>query len=155
LISHLRATLDSRGQACFQVLPQFLAETRISAALIGMLHAIPTTPLYERLKKAGRLSDDDASNRYGTNVIPLGISPEELRAGFIKVMQECYRADAYFQRLDGQFIEGNFKFTLHQLPYWRTHRLAWAKRCFLNYVRFVFVCARLLRFVADVALRTR
>jgi hypothetical protein len=60
-------------------MPQFLAETRISAALIGMLHAIPTTPLYERLKEAGRLNDDDAANRYGTNVIPLGISPEDLR----------------------------------------------------------------------------
>jgi hypothetical protein len=70
---------------------QFLAETRISAALIGMLHAIPTTPLYERLKEAGRLKEDDAANRYGTNVIPLGISPEELRAGFIKVMQESRR----------------------------------------------------------------
>jgi radical SAM superfamily enzyme YgiQ (UPF0313 family) len=146
---------DHDDPSIFQVMPQFLAETRISAALIGMLHAIPTTPLYERLKKAGRLSDDDASNRYGTNVIPLGISPEELRAGFIKVMEECYRADAYFQRLDRQFIEGNFKFTLHQLPYWRTHRLAWAKRCFLNCVRFAFVCARLLRFVADDALRAR
>jgi len=146
---------DHDDPSIFQVMPQFLAETRISAALIGMLHAIPTTPLYERLKKAGRLSDDDASNRYGTNVTPLGISLEELRAGFIKVMQECYRADAYFQRLDGQFIEGNFKFTLHQLPYWRTHRLAWAKRCFLNCVRFVFVCALLLRFVADEALRAR
>ena len=50
---------------------------------------------------------------------------------------------------------GDFKFALHQLPYWRTHRLAWAKRCFLNYVRFVFVCARLLRFVADKSLRAR
>jgi radical SAM superfamily enzyme YgiQ (UPF0313 family) len=146
---------DHDDPSIFQVMPQFLAETRISAALIGMLHAIPTTPLYERLKKAGRLNDDDASNRYGTNVIPLGISPQELRVGFIKVMQECYRAGAYFQRLDGQFIKGNFKFTLHQLPYWRTHRLAWAKRCFLNYVRFVLVCARLLRFVADKSLRAR
>ena len=52
---------------------------------------IPTTPLYERLKEAGRLKEDDAANRYGTNVIPLGISPEELRAGFIKVMQESRR----------------------------------------------------------------
>jgi radical SAM superfamily enzyme YgiQ (UPF0313 family) len=146
---------DHDDSSIFQVMPQFLAETRISAALIGMLHAIPTTPLYERLKKAGRLNDDDASNRYGTNVIPLGISPQELRVGFIKVMQECYRTDAYFQRLDGQFIEGNFKFTLHQLPYWRAHRLAWAKRCFLNYVRFLLVCARLLRFVPDKSLRAR
>ena len=39
----------------FEVMPKFLAEARISAALIGMLHAIPTTPLYDRLKQAGRL----------------------------------------------------------------------------------------------------
>jgi hypothetical protein len=57
-------------------MPNFLAEARISAALIGMLHAIPTTPLYDRLKQAGRLNDDEASERYGTNVIPLGMSRE-------------------------------------------------------------------------------
>ena len=28
-------------------------DARISAALIGLLHAIPTTPLYDRLKEAG------------------------------------------------------------------------------------------------------
>ena len=50
------------------------------------------------------------------------MSPEELRDGFIQVMQDCYAADAYFERLDAQFIDENFKFTLHQLPYWKRHR---------------------------------
>ena len=75
----------------------------------------------------------------GTNVIPLGMSREELRDGFVQVMQRCYRADAYFQRLDAQFIDEKFKFTLHQLPYWASHRWAWAKRSFLNYCRFLVV----------------
>jgi len=146
---------DHDDPSIFDVMPKFLAETRISAALIGMLHAIPTTPLYDRLQKEGRLSDDEVSEKIGTNVIPLGMSPDELRNGFIQVMQRCYRADAYFQRLDAQFIDEEFKFTMHQLPYWVSHRWAWAKRSFLNYCRFLVVTTRLLRLVADEALRSR
>src|SRR4029078_3205315 len=44
---------DHDDPSIFEVMPRFLAEARISAALIGMLHAIPTTPLYDRLKQAG------------------------------------------------------------------------------------------------------
>jgi radical SAM superfamily enzyme YgiQ (UPF0313 family) len=146
---------DHDDPSIFEIMPQFLVEARISAALIGMLHAIPTTPLYDRLKQAGRLNDDPDADRFGTNVIPLGMSRETLRDGFVEVMKQCYRADDYFQRLDAQFIGENFKFTLHQLPYWKGHRLAWAKRCVLNYVRFGVLAARLLTQVEDEGLRAR
>jgi Domain of unknown function (DUF4070) len=46
---------------------------------IGMLYAIQTTPLYVWLHAAGRLNDDEAREKFGTNVIPLGMSREELR----------------------------------------------------------------------------
>ena len=85
---------DHDDPSIFDVMPEFLAEARISAALVGMLHAIPTTPLYDRLEQEGRLNDDEASDEFGTNVIPLGMSREELRDGFIRVIQRCYRADA-------------------------------------------------------------
>jgi radical SAM superfamily enzyme YgiQ (UPF0313 family) len=146
---------DHDDSSIFEVMPKFLAEARISAALVGMLHAIPTTPLYDRLKQEGRLSDDEASDEFGTNVIPLGMSRKELRDGFIQVMQNCYRADAYFQRLDAQFIDEEFKFTMHQLPYWASHRWAWAKRSLANYCRFLVVTTRLLLQVTDKALRSR
>ena len=146
---------DHDDASIFEVMPKFLAEARISAALIGMLHAIPTTPLYDRLKQAGRLHDEDASEIYGTNVDPLGMSPQQLRDGFIQVMQACYEADAYFQRLDAQFIDENFKFTLHQLPYWQSHKWAWAKRCFWNYVKFAVIASRLTSQLSDDALRSR
>jgi radical SAM superfamily enzyme YgiQ (UPF0313 family) len=136
---------DHDDPSIFEVMPKFLAEARISAALVGMLYAIPTTPLFDRLRQEDRLNDDEAREKYGTNVIPLGMSREELRDGFIRVMQTCYSADHYFQRLDAQFLDENFKFTLHQLPYWNSHRWAWLKRCFFNYVKFAFVASRLLR----------
>jgi len=145
---------DHDDASIFKVMPEFLSEARISAALIGMLHAIPTTPLYDRLKKEGRLNDDEESERYGTNVVPLGMSREELRDGFVQVMQEAYTADAYFERVDAQFIHRKFKFTMHQLPYWASRRGAWAKRCILNYVRFAVVASRLAR-IGDKTLRSR
>jgi radical SAM superfamily enzyme YgiQ (UPF0313 family) len=146
---------DHDDASIFEVMPKFLAEARISAALIGMLHAIPTTPLYDRLKQAGRLHDEDASEVYGTNVNPLGMSPEQLRDGFVRVMQECYEPDAYFQRVDAQFIGDNFKFALHQLPYWQSHKWAWAKRCFWNYVKFAVLASRLTSRLSDESLRSR
>jgi len=146
---------DHDDTSIFDVMPKFLADARISAALIGLLHAIPTTPLYDRLKQAGRLNDHEAAELFGTNVVPLGMSPEALRDGFIQVMQDCYDPDAYFQRLDAQFFDENFKYVMHQLPYWKSHRLAWIKRSVLNYVRFGAVAARLLSVVKDDALRAR
>ena len=54
---------DHDNSSIFKVMPKFLSDARISAALIGMLHAIPTTPLYDRLKKVGRLNEDEDSDR--------------------------------------------------------------------------------------------
>jgi radical SAM superfamily enzyme YgiQ (UPF0313 family) len=146
---------DHDDISIFGVMPKFLEEARISAALIGMLHAIPTTPLYDRLKKDGRLNSDEDSDIFGTNVVPLGMSREELRDGFIRVMQTCYAADSYFTRLDSQYMDGTFKHPVHELPYWSEWRMAWAKRCFLNYVKFGVVSARLLARVKDRTLRAR
>jgi radical SAM superfamily enzyme YgiQ (UPF0313 family) len=64
---------------------RFITDSGIQAAMIGLLQATPKTPLYERLAKAGRLSPDTDSSdnvRLGTNVIPLGMSYEELLAGY-------------------------------------------------------------------------
>jgi radical SAM superfamily enzyme YgiQ (UPF0313 family) len=146
---------DNDDPSIFNVMPKFLTDARISAALIGLLHAIPTTPLYDRLKKDGRLNDHDAAELYGTNVVPLGMSREALRDGFIQVMQECYAADAYFDRLDRQFFDNDFKYVMHQLPYWKSRPITWAKRCVLNYVRFGAVASRLLSVVKDEGLRAR
>lgn len=140
---------DNDKPQAFDVLPGFLSRARIANALIGLLHAIPTTPLYDRLKAEGRLNTDEGNDTYGTNVIPLGMSPAMLRDGLIGVTEQCYSTDAYFQRLDALFIEGKFKFAVHQLPYWRTHRIAWAKRCAANYIKFAVLTRRLSRQVAD------
>lgn len=146
---------DNDKPAAFEVLPGFLSEARIANALIGLLHAIPTTPLYNRLKVEGRLNDAAGNEAYGTNVIPLGMSPRNMRDGLIWVTERCYSADAYFRRLDALFIEGRFKFAAHQLGYWRRHRLAWAKCCFENYIMFAVLAGRLVHRVENRSLARR
>ncbi len=146
---------DNDKEGAFDVLPGFLSETRIANALIGLLHAIPTTPLFDRLKSEGRLNDAAGSEAYGTNVVPLGMSPAAMRDGLIRATANSYSADAYFQRLDALFVEGGFKFAVHHLQYWRMHKLAWAKSCLENYVMFVVLAVRLIHRVQDRDLKRR
>jgi radical SAM superfamily enzyme YgiQ (UPF0313 family) len=52
---------------------RFIDEAGIQSAMIGLLTAMPRTPLYERLKREGRIDDsqDSAENTRGwTNVVP-------------------------------------------------------------------------------------
>ena len=110
---------------------------------------------FTRLKGSGRLNDDEASDRYGTNVVPLLMSREELRHGFVGAMQKAYTLDAYFGRVDALFIGDGFKFAPQQHDYWRRHRLAWARRGAGDYLKFLAVALRLLISVKDPALRSR
>ena len=57
-------------QPVFDAHREFISEARINIANVGMLSAIPSTPLYARLEAANRLDPTDHP-RYGTNVIPL------------------------------------------------------------------------------------
>ena len=146
---------DHDDVSTFDAISNFVADARIANALIGLLHAIPTTPLYDRLKQAGRLNEAEASDRYGTNVVPLRMSREELRAGFIDVMQQAYSADAYFGRLDALFIDEDFDVVLYRLPYWRRHRFAWATQLLGDYIKFLVISLRLFHHVEDTNLKSR
>ena len=49
---------------------------------------------------------------YGTNVIPLLMSREELRDGYIELMRDVYAPEAYFNRLDDLFLKDGFRFAM-------------------------------------------
>ena len=50
---------DSDDKAIFEDQFQFIQDNGITLAMVGMLQAIPKTPLYDRLEKEGRLIEDD------------------------------------------------------------------------------------------------
>ncbi|HEX3034123.1 MAG TPA: radical SAM protein [Thermodesulfobacteriota bacterium] len=70
----------------FDLQYNFIQESGIQAAMIGLLTAIPKTPLYERLEKDGRLrpeADTATDNtKLRTNVTPMRMSYEEMVNGY-------------------------------------------------------------------------
>ncbi len=84
---------------------RFLSTAGISTAMVGMLSAIPKTPLCERLAPAGRLDRADEPAE-GTNVLPLAMSRAALSADYTRLMSELYEGEAYFDRLDALYLAG-------------------------------------------------
>jgi radical SAM superfamily enzyme YgiQ (UPF0313 family) len=72
---------DRDTPATFEVQHDFILQSGIQAAMIGLLTALPRTPLYERLEKEGRLRHDVApgdNSKLGTNVQPKSMSYETM-----------------------------------------------------------------------------
>lgn len=94
---------DNDDESVFASHCSFADTARISLVMVGMLSAIPKTPLFKRLAEAGRLDEADES-RFGTNVVPAQMSRERLSSGYVELMGQLYDPEAYFKRLDDLFV---------------------------------------------------
>lgn len=68
----------------------FIMQSGIQAAMVGLLTALDRTPLYERLKREGRLieqSDNTDNTKLGTNFIPKNMAYDVMLDGY----RELYR----------------------------------------------------------------
>ena len=79
---------------------RFIQDARIPVSMTGMLQALPKTPLYKRLKEAGRLAAESVGDQFVlTNIVPKGMSREELYEGYRKLLQRLYSYRNYRQRV--------------------------------------------------------
>jgi len=136
----------------FESQREFLRESRIAHAMVGMLYAIPKTPLYDRLATEGRLDHEDISE-FGTNVIPRWMSRYELRDGYVQLMHEIYEPDFYFERLEDFVEHTNFRFAPTQAKFFRDHSWARLKMHALNVAGALFLYWQLMRHVPEEVLR--
>jgi radical SAM superfamily enzyme YgiQ (UPF0313 family) len=143
---------DHDDPTIFDAQCAFLKEARIVNAMVGMLHAIPKTPLYNRLATEGRLDPADESE-FGTNVIPLRIGREELRDGYLRVMRELYEPHAYFGRLEDLYLRHQVQWGRGRARYWRRHPWQHLKAQAANLVRSVVLFRRLMREIPEAGLR--
>lgn len=116
---------DNDDETIFHRQIEFVQQAQIAYSMSGMLTAIPKTPLHARLASEGRLDPADVPE-FGSNVIPLKMSREALRDGFIQVMNDLYEPGLYFERLDGLFIDRGLDVGQGRLRWWKSHPL---KRC--------------------------
>ncbi|HEX5270634.1 MAG TPA: DUF4070 domain-containing protein, partial [Gemmataceae bacterium] len=143
---------DNDDATIFDAQRQFLKDARIASAMVGMLAAIPKTPLHERLAEEGRLDLADEPE-YGTNVIPLQMTREELRDGYVQVMRDLYEPEAYFGRLEDLYIKERIPFGAGVRRYWRRHPWSWLTMQAKNLATAVVLFARLMRSVPEAHLR--
>lgn len=85
---------DNDDAAIFEDQYQFIQRNGIQLAMVGMLSAIPKTPLYERLKREGRLVEDDPN----CNIQPKQMTREELKEGYWRLVERLYTPEAFLER---------------------------------------------------------
>ena len=93
---------DSDGEDIFDRQIDFIREIAVPNAMVGLLVALPSTPLYTRLEQAGRLLDAD-SDRFTThggftNIVPV-LPRKTLLEGYRKILQTIYTPDEFFGRM--------------------------------------------------------
>jgi radical SAM superfamily enzyme YgiQ (UPF0313 family) len=89
---------DADDETIFDRQYQFIAQSPISMAMIGILTALPGTQLWRRLASEGRLlGDGEGDAAYRPNFTPH--MPEEvLVAGYGQLLARLYEPNAYFDR---------------------------------------------------------
>jgi hypothetical protein len=91
--------------------------------MAGMLSAIPKTPLYDRLEAEGRLDNAAADDpEIATNIIPLLMTRETLRDGWLDMMNRLYHPDSYFERFNALFAEARIPLATERVRWLRRHR---------------------------------
>jgi radical SAM superfamily enzyme YgiQ (UPF0313 family) len=143
---------DNDDSTIFDAQLRFIKEARINTAMIGMLAAIPKTPLHARLEKEGRLDLSDEPE-FGTNVIPLRLSREELRDGYVKMMTDIYEPTSFFDRLEDLYLRENMPYNQAVVRYWKRHPLTWLKSQTRNLVASLVLYRRLMKGIPEVSLR--
>lgn len=143
---------DHDSPEVFESHREFVTAARISNAMVGMLSAIPKTPLHARLAEAGRLDSADPSE-YGTNVIPLGMTREQLRAGYVRLLADLHEPGAFLDRVDDLYIRQAMRVGRGRERYLRRHPLRRFGLALVHTAQAVAVALRLLRHVPSAQLR--
>jgi radical SAM superfamily enzyme YgiQ (UPF0313 family) len=91
---------DNDPDDIFERQIEFIRESAIPMAMVGMLNALPDTQLWKRLEKEGRLLGADATgnNTIATvNFIPK-MDVEKLVNGYQTIMRTIYKPSEYYRR---------------------------------------------------------
>ncbi|HEY5899602.1 MAG TPA: radical SAM protein [Burkholderiales bacterium] len=93
---------DRDTVASFATQRRFILDSGIIVAMVGLLTALPRTPLFERLKREGRLVEGaaDGDNTGGaTNIVPKLMSIDDMVAGYRRLYQELLADHAIARRI--------------------------------------------------------
>ena len=102
ILSGFIVGFDRDTPRSFDTQRHFIERSGIMVAMVGLLTALPKTPLFERLAREGRLVQGAAhgdNTRARTNVVPKNMSAEELSAGYRRLYAELLADGAIARRI--------------------------------------------------------
>lgn len=91
---------DNDPEDIFDKQVEFIQESAIPLAMVGLLLALPGTQLDRRLFKEGRIVDEGHGNNMECrlNFIPR-MNAQRLVEGYKSILQRIYHPDAYYERI--------------------------------------------------------
>jgi len=91
---------DNDPDDIFERQIEFIRESAIPLAMVGMLNALPDTQLWRRLEREGRLLGEDATgnNTVATLNFVTKMDPARLISGYQSIMKTIYKPREYYQR---------------------------------------------------------
>src|SRR5216684_8622504 len=91
---------DNDPDDVFDKQVEFIQESAIPLAMVGLLLALPGTQLYRRLQREGRILDEGQGDNMDCrlNFVPK-MNPQRLLEGYRSILQRIYHPDAYYDRV--------------------------------------------------------
>ncbi len=91
---------DNDPEDIFERQIEFIRQSAIPLAMVGMLNALPDTQLWKRLEREGRLLGEDASgnNTVSTLNFITKMDPAMLINGYQRIMKTIYKPREYYER---------------------------------------------------------
>jgi radical SAM superfamily enzyme YgiQ (UPF0313 family) len=91
---------DNDPEDIFQLQIDFIRQSAIPLAMVGLLNALPDTQLWKRLEREGRLLGEASGNNTNCSLnFVTKMDPSRLIAGYQSIMQTIYSPREYYQRV--------------------------------------------------------
>ncbi|MBI4509874.1 MAG: B12-binding domain-containing radical SAM protein [Deltaproteobacteria bacterium] len=91
---------DSDGPQAFDAQRNFLVNSPIPLAMIGILTALPGTALWRRLEREGRLRATSSGDQFDRPNFEPKMDEEALLRGYAGLLASLYSPDAYYRRCE-------------------------------------------------------
>jgi hypothetical protein len=109
---------------------RFVQYAGIPYAMVGMLMALPNTPLYRRLQREGRLRPGgETGDMFAFSNISTKLPLREMVEGYIHVLNTLYDPETYFARCREHLTHWRSLPTLERRPAFDDLRTVWRSIC--------------------------
>jgi radical SAM superfamily enzyme YgiQ (UPF0313 family) len=93
--------MDGDDASVFERTYRFIMDNRISVPRVHILTPVPGTPVFERMRREGRMLSDELGRFSGGQVIfqPRHLEPDELQAGYWKLYERLFSVTGIAKRV--------------------------------------------------------